>query len=398
MSLISAQSTSKNMTELIENPEEKRYTVFPIKDDPTWQAYKKAKEAFWVEEEIDSTLAKDREDWETLDPAIKHLVKYILAFFAVSDGVVNETLTEEIVNRINSREIKLWYNYQIMMEDIHNIVYSKLIDTYITVPSEKRKTFDAIEHFPSIRKKIGWVHRWLGKKNDVHKLDAETQESIRKLRDMYQVWTGVASMTLGFRGDPAKHVSKPPDDLQVLFSKLDQPRPTLARQLLINTIMEGLFFSASFCVIFWINHHYHKLPGLVKANEAISRDEGMHTLFGAKLYNRMKHRLPENEVHSIIAEAVEIESDFINEALPKGLLNMNAVMMKEYLQFVADQLLILLKYKPLFGSTNPFKFMEKQSMSVRIPDFFAIADVLEYGHHSAGMKPEDQTLSCNDDF
>ncbi len=361
--------------EQIENVENGRYTVLPIKDEASWNSYKKAQELFWVDEEVEKLLVKDAEDWKTLDSGIQHLIKYILAFFAISDGIVNENLTEEIVSRIAIREIKMWYDFQIMMEDIHNTVYSKLIDAYITDPVEKHRTFNAIENFPSIKNKINWVRRWLGNKNDLHKLQPESMKCLRELR--------------------RAPISEP---MLELFEKMEVPQPDLARQILINAIMEGVFFSGSFCAIFWIYHHYHKLPGLSKANEYISRDEGMHTEFAIGLYRyKLQFKVPQVEVHKIMTEAVEIESEFINESLPKDLINMNSQLMTQYIRFVADQLLQSLGYSRLYNVTNPFKFMEKQSMSVRMTDFF-MEDVTEYGIHNVGLKPADSELKFDEDF
>jgi ribonucleoside-diphosphate reductase beta chain len=374
--------------------ENHRYTVFPIREPEIYKAFKKAQELFWVDEEIDKTLVNDHEEWKTLDSGIQRLIKYVLAFFAVSDGIVNETLAGELSERVQIREIKLWYNYQAMIEDVHNVTYSKLIDTYITNPAEKERTFKAIENFPSIRKKIEWVHRWLGSKNDLAKLGEDSRYAISKLEAFYKNAKRTAALF-----SPDDDIED--EDLEEFFSRFRNSRPSLARQVLINTIMEGIFFSGSFAAIFWVYHHYNKLKGLSKANELISRDEGMHTQFGVNLYrDKMKYKLSEREVHDIIAEAVDIEAEFISEALPQDLVNMNSRLMTQYIQFVADQLLRSLGYSPLYGVSMPesLSFMTKQSISVRIPDFFIDQDVTEYGHHAAGLKPEEQTLDFSEDF
>jgi ribonucleoside-diphosphate reductase beta chain len=426
--LTSVEKTKKGMSsspallvpEPLENSEFKRYTIFPLRDNQVWELYKKAQELFWVEEEVDSELAKDPKDWETLEAPIKHFIEHILAFFAVSDGIVNETLVEEILSRVQQREVRFWYDFQIMMEDIHNTVYSKLIDTYIKDPTKKAKLFNAIETYPAIRKKIEWVRRWLGKGNELAKLSDEKRAALLKLEKMYDMVKGFQSGMNGMLSDApskSKNVKKddlfdsspagesaletrePANDIERLFSELHVERPSLAKQILINTIMEGIFFSGSFCAIFWIYSTMRKLPGLAKANEFISRDEGMHTEFGIHLYrNKIKNRLPQKEVFEIVAEAVEVEAEFIRSALPKGLLGMNAELMTQYIQFVADQLLVQLGYQTYFKSTNPFPFMNKQSTSVRIPDFFMDQAVSEYGHHSAGSKVEDNTLDFSEDF
>jgi ribonucleoside-diphosphate reductase beta chain len=378
--------------EHIEKPEEGRYTMFPIKRWDEWQAYKKAQKMFWVEEEIDTELAKDSRDWKTLDQPIRHFLEHILAFFAVSDGVVNETLTEEIISRIQVREIKLWYDFQIMMEDIHNIVYSKLIDTYIEDSDRKNQLFHALEHYPSIRQKIEWVQRWLGKNNEIHKLSQCKRDALVKLEMAYNQLQAIEKViNLSSSGVEDQSIKE-------LFTELHEPRPALARQILINVIMEGVFFSGSFCAIYWIYNTYGKLPGLSKANEFISRDEGMHTDFGIHIYRTLTYKLSQKQVHKIIKEAVEIESDFIRDALPKGLLGMNANLMTMYIQFVADQLLLGLGYDKCFGAENPFTFMNKQSIGVRIGDFFTDGNISEYGHHAAGNTVDDQTLDFSENF
>ena len=385
-----AQSKPLRFRELIEYEEEGRYTMFPIKRWPEWRAYKKAQELFWVEEEIDAELAKNPREWSTLEKKIRHFLKRILAFFAVSDGIVAETIMEEIMRRIQTREIKLWYNFQVMMEDIHNIVYSKLIDTYIKSEHKKKKLFNAIEHYPTIRRKVEWSRKWLGRDNEINKLSDANQDALLQLRKMYLAAKQI-SQVMGSTNEPNAQIEQ-------LFADLNEPRPSLARQILINTIMEGVFFSGSFCAIYWIYNNGGKLPGLSKANEYISRDEGMHTDFGVHIYKSLDAQLSQEEVHDIMREAVDVEIDFICDALPEGLLGMNATLMTEYVQFVADRLLISLGYDIIFDSKNPFPFMDKQSTSIRMGDFFNDGNISEYGHHSAGIGPDDQALNFSEEF
>lgn len=377
--------------------EEPRYTIFPIKRWDVWKLYKKAQTLFWVEEEIDTELAKDKKDWDELDPNIQHFIQHVLAFFAVSDGVVNETLIEEILSRVQTREVRFWYDFQVAMEDIHNIVYSKLIDTYITSETEKQKLFNALEHYPSIKKKINWVKRWLGSHNELHKLSPHTRQTLLELEKIYRLVTDFQT-SLNKTIDHNDPSTMPKNGLtQIeLFNALHEPRPTLAKQIIINTIMEGIFFSGSFCAIYWVYHTHKKLPGLAKANEFISRDEGLHTEFGIHLYKTLAHKLPEREVFDIIDEAVEIESDFIKSALPQGLLGMNDKLMTQYIKFVADQLLQNLGYNKHYKLPNPFDFMNKQSTSVRIGDFFTDGNLSEYGHHASGSTTDDQSVDFSD--
>lgn len=370
--------------EPLEDPIYYRFFINPDDSNPVFKAYKRAKEIYWVEEEINSELKKDTSQWETLDPKIQHLILHQVAFFLIGDGRVNQTIFEHLDSRITDREVQVWYNFQKMMEDIHNIVYVKLADTYVKDPRERRKIFNAVENYPIINKKINWLKNWLGEGNDIHRLDNETVKTMRDLKKFYLKFNKLAN-------------AKTPEHFQKLFDKLDESKPLLARQILINLIMEGLFFQGSFCIIFWINHQYGKLPGLTKANEFISRDEGMHTDFGIGLYNKkIKNRLSQTTVHQIMNEAVEMEIEFMNEALPVGLLNMNINLMSEYIKFVADKLLTDLQYEKMYFTKNPFGFMDKQSVSIRISDFFIDQNVSEYGHHAAGTNSDDQEPNFED--
>jgi ribonucleoside-diphosphate reductase beta chain len=374
--------------EPLEDVEYSRYTILPIKLQAEWEMYIIATELFWVPEKLDVELQKDRQHIGTMEHNIVRLIEHVIAFFAISDGVVNETIDDNIVDRIHHREIKFWYNYQMMMENIHNHMYSKLIETYIVDKVRRAKVFNAIENYPGIRKKVEWIKKWTAT-NEINNLSAASKAAIAKLRD---VWYLVSQA--GIIIDP--HSYEMDGEVVELLQKLETPRPSLARQLLINVITEGVYFSSSFCVIFWVYNTYNKLPGLAKANEYISRDEQTHTMFGVFLYkNRIINKLPEAEVFEIISEAVDVEMEFIQEALPTGLLGMNATLMHQYVKFVADQLLVLLGYNILYRATNPFTFMEKQSISVRMSDFFIDTDVTEYGGLS-GLRDEDQMLNFED--
>ena len=384
---------ARRIIERVERSEEQRYTVFPISDRASWEAFKAAQGAFWTNEEIDGELAKDKADWDELDPKVQHFIKHILAFFAVSDGVVIETLTEEIMDRVKTMEIRMWYNFQIMMEDTHNVVYSKLIDTYIRDPKEKDQMFNSITHFPTIRKKINWVHRWIGKGKVLSKLPDKYHDFLIYLRDVYHEMEDVRSV-LG--AGPKNQIRTA--TLDKYFDELDIQRPSLAMLLLINVVMEGLFFSGSFCAIYWVKDILKKLPGLSKANEFISRDEGTHTDFGVQFYLTLEHPVEQLMVYQIFEEAVKIETEFIGSALPEGLLGMNADLMQTYVKFVADRLLNDLHYDPLFNVENPFLFMNKQSTSVRMSDFFIDRNISEYGHKASGKIATAKWLNLTDEF
>lgn len=386
--------------ESLEDPVHYRLFINPDPSDPVFKAYKKAQESFWVEEEIDSELKKDSDQWKDMDPGIQHLIIHQIAFFLIGDGRVNQTISDHIDSRITNREVLLWYNFQKMMEDIHNIVYVKLADTYIRNPQERIRIFNCVENYPVIGKKINWLKKWLGEGNDIHKLDPETIETIKKLKNFYLgVSNFVHTSESGNKSDQISKLdqtgrsdSRIPEEFSILFNKLEIPRPSLAKQIFINIVMEGLFFQGSFCIIFWVNHQYGKLPGLTKANEFISRDEATHYEFGVNLFNRMQFRPSQKWAHDIISEAVELEIEHMSEGLPNNLLNMNIGLMSQYLKFVADKILQATRFERIYNTTNPFSFMDKQSVSVRISDFFIDNNVSEYGHHASGTNPDEQNL------
>lgn len=305
--------------------QEDRYTVSPIRDHEVYSWYQLEMGLLWHPEHLDVELAKDKFHWPNIPKNVQKTVKIVLSFFAISDGVVNETIESAISGRIKARECQLWYNFQKMMEDIHNITYGKLVEQYIVDVVERNSLLDALKNFPSIKAKVDWIHR-------------------------------------NIRGTNIP----------------------LSKVLLVNTIVEGLMFSSSFAVIFWIADTFRAetggmaLPGLSKANEWISRDEGLHTEFGELMYKRCKHKLSADEVTSIIREAVDVESMFVREAMPDKMPAMNADLMIQYVQFVADGLLVDLGYKKFYNTLNPFGFIIKQNMSVRQGDFFTDRAITEY--------------------
>ncbi len=278
---------------LQENPN--RFVVFPIQHHDLWEFYKKSEASFWTAEEID--LAADLVDWRSrLNDDERHFVKHVLAFFAASDGIVNENLAENFVKEVQYPEAKFFYGFQIMMENIHSETYSLLIDTYITDPEEKMHLFRAIDTIPAVAKKAEWALRWI--KNS-----------------------------------------------------------TFQERLVAFAAVEGIFFSGSFCSIFWLKKR-GLMPGLSFSNELISRDEGSHTDFAVHLHNNhVVNKVSEERIKEIILSALEIEKEFITEALPVKLIGMNSDLMKQYLEFVSDRLLSDLGCAKVFNSTNPFDFM-----------------------------------------
>ena len=283
---------------LTENPN--RYVMFPLQDEDIWQHYKKMEDCFWRTEEID--LSKDLIHWQKLNNNEKHFIKMILAFFAASDGIVLENLGQRFMNEVQLPEAKAAYGFQLMMENIHSETYSLLIDTYIKDENEKLKLFRAIDNFECIKKKADWAIKWINDK-----------------------------------------------------------RSSFATRLVAFACVEGIFFSGSFCSIYWLKKR-GLMPGLTFSNELISRDEGMHTDFAVCLFHKLIKKPKKAKINELIKDAVEIEKEFICEALPCKLIGMNKELMSQYIEFVADRLLLQLGYSKLYNVSCPFDFMEMISL------------------------------------
>ena len=283
---------------LKENPD--RFVIFPIQHQELWEEYKKQQACIWTAEEID--LSADLDDWRNvLNEDEKYFVKNVLAFFAASDGIVNENLAENFVKEVQYTEARFFYGFQIMMENVHSETYSLLIDTYITDPAEKHKLFHAIDTIPAVQKKAEWALKWVSS-------------------------------------------------------------PHFQERLVAFAAVEGIFFSGSFCSIFWLKKR-GLMPGLSFSNELISRDEGMHTDFAVLLHNNyLANKVSEERIREIIMSALEIEKEFITESLPVRLIGMNSDLMKQYLEFVADRLLMDLECSKVYNSENPFDFMANISL------------------------------------
>ena len=277
-----------------------RFVIFPIKHQDIWEFYKRTEASIWTAEEID--LAQDLTDWNNkLSEDEKYFVKHIHAFFAASDGIVNENLAQNFINEVQYAEAKFFYGFQIMMENIHSETYSLLIDTYVKDEAEKDQLFTAIEVFPAIKKKAEWALKWI---------ESES----------------------------------------------------FAERLIAFAAVEGIFFSGSFCSIFWLKKR-GLMPGLTFSNELISRDEGVHCDFAVHLHNHhLKHKVSKARIREIIVEALDIEREFITESIPVSLIGMNAVLMTQYLEFVTDRLLVELGCKREYNTPNPFDFMDMISL------------------------------------
>ena len=321
------------MTEPIlqENPD--RFVIFPIKHHDIWEFYKKAEASFWTAEEID--LSDDIAQYEKLSEGERHFINNVLAFFAASDGIVNENLAENFVSEVQYAEAKFFYGFQIMMENIHSETYSLLIDTYVKNPEEQEKYFKAIETIPCVKKKAEWALEWIDS-------------------------------------------------------------PSFAERLIAFAAVEGIFFSGSFCSIFWLKKR-GLMPGLSFSNELISRDEGLHCDFACHLHNEhVIDKVPEEKIKHIIGSALEIEKEFITESLPVDLIGMNSDLMKQYLEFVADRLLLDLKCGKVYNSDNPFDFM--QNIALENKTNFFEKRVAEYSKSGVGENTEDVGLNFDMEF
>jgi len=304
-----------------------RFVIFPIQHSDIWDWYKKQEASFWTAEEID--LHQDVVDWKKLNDDERYFLKHILAFFAASDGIVNENLAENFVNEVQYSEAKFFYGFQIMMENIHSEMYSLLIDTLVDNDKEKDELFNAIERFPAIKKKADWALRWI---------ESES----------------------------------------------------FAERLIAFAAVEGIFFSGAFCSIFWMKKR-GLLPGLATSNEFISRDEGLHRDFACHLHNNhLVNKVPVERITQIISEALDIEREFITESLPVNLIGMNAKLMSEYLEFVTDHLLETLHCPKVYGTANPFDFMDMISLEGKT-NFFE-KRVSEYKKAGVGESQEDHNF------
>jgi ribonucleoside-diphosphate reductase beta chain len=312
-----------------------RFVIFPIKHHDIWEWYKKSEASFWTAEEID--LHQDLSDWTTkLNDDERFFIKHILAFFAASDGIVNENLAENFVNEVQYSEAKFFYGFQIMMENIHSETYSLLIDTYVKDEKEKDQLFHALDNFPAIKKKADWAIKWIDS-------------------------------------------------------------PSFAERLIAFAAVEGIFFSGAFCSIFWLKKR-GLMPGLTFSNELISRDEGVHCDFAVHLHNHhLINKVPKDRIREIIVEALDIEREFITESLPASLIGMNSKLMTQYLEFVTDRLLGELGCDKEYNTSNPFDFMDMISLQGKT-NFFE-KRVAEYQKAGVtNMDKESNKISFDADF
>lgn len=317
---------------LKENPN--RFVLFPIQHPAVWDMYKKAEASFWTAEEID--LASDLPDWDNkLNDNERHFIKHVLAFFAASDGIVLENLVSRFTNEVQIPEARCFYGFQIAIENIHSETYSLLIDTYIRDSVEKTSLLQAIDTIPIVKKKAEWAMDYIASGED------------------------------------------------------------FATRLIAFAAVEGIFFSGSFCAIFWLKKR-GLMSGLTFSNELISRDEGLHCDFACLLYSMLVNKLPAEKVYNVISRAVEIEKEFVTDALPVNLIGMNSATMSQYIEFVSDRLLVALGYEKLYNATNPFEWMELISLQGKT-NFFE-KRVGDYRKAGVGTKKQEQVFTLDADF
>jgi ribonucleotide reductase beta subunit family protein with ferritin-like domain len=324
---------TKPSDEYLLQQDDKRFVMFPIKDESIWNMYKKAEDSFWRVEEVD--LSKDINDWNKLHENEQYFISMILAFFAASDGIVLENIGLRFMTEVQLAEAKAFYGFQIAMENIHSVMYSQLIETYIKNPIEKDKLFNALENFPCIKKKGNWAIKWINDKDS-----------------------------------------------------------DFATRLVAFACVEGIFFSGAFCAIYWLKKR-GLLPGLTFSNELISRDEALHTEFAILLYSKLNNKLKNNQIKEIIQESVEIEQEFICDALPCKLIGMNQKLMGQYIEFVADRLSVQLGCEKIYNTANPFDFMEMISIE-RKTNFFE-AKVSEYAL-ATKMSDDNDAFKFDEEF
>ena len=316
-------------------PDNDRFVLFPIRHDDLWRAYKDHLSLMWTAEEID--LSKDQQDWRQLSGDERHFLSHVLAFFAASDGIVNENLAARFYHEVAAPEARAYYSMQMLIETIHSETYALLIDTYITDGAERDRLLHAVETVPIVGEKARWALRWL-----------------------------------------------------------EASRP-LAERLVAFACVEGIFFSSSFCSIYWLKDMKRgKLPGLCFSNELIARDEGLHTDFAVLLHGKLQERCPLARIEEIVREAVEIECRFAGEALPVSLIGMNAAAMQDYIRCMADRLVVQFGGSPLWGAANPFAFMERIALQNKTN--FHEKKVAEYRRAGVGIKLDEQRIAFDTDF
>jgi len=367
------------MEPIIRNQGSSRYTIFPIRYHNLWKFYKQHLSTFWTAEEI--KLTDDLTDWKVkLNDNERWFIKNILSFFAASDGIVNENLVVNFYNEVQIPEARQFYSVQMMIEAIHSETYSLLIDTYISDVEEKNKLFRGVETIPAVKRKADWAIKWIEEGSALQQM----------IPDKY-----MGSFAFLHSSNDCADMPLADEHIEAL-DYLVRERPSFAQRLLAFVCVEGIFFSGSFCAIYWLKSR-GLMPGLSTANQFISRDENLHAEFAIELYKMLETRLDETVVHGIFKEAVDIEKEFITESLPVSLIGMNCNLMSQYIEMVADRWLVLLGYNKIYNTQNPFPFMEMISLNEKVNFFENV--VTNYQRSNVGTTEEERQLSFDcDDF
>jgi len=376
----------------IEKDEDKRLAHQPVHHDHMFKFYKKLEASFWTDEDIDKDSEKDSLDREKATPQEKRLFDYVQGFFAVSDFVVGDVIGDKLNKRIKNTDVRIVYSFISMMENIHMITYSKVVEKAIKDTKERERVLTMASKIPSIKRKVDWIRKWAGMDNDLHNLEKDTIKALFELVDKNNRILSAIYPNEDIEQYKSSEILK-------LEEKLKDKIPSLDKLLVALALMEGVFFSGSFAVVFWFAKN-NMFPGASKANQLIKNDEGTHVENGALIHKTLiHHKVPSHEVYEMVKEAVEIESDFMNDAMPEGLRGMNSKLMIRYIKYSADWVLDMFGYEKLYGIRfeDTFDFMTKQSITDTFTDFFKGEEV-NYKIHGADETPEDKKTVFDEDL
>jgi ribonucleoside-diphosphate reductase beta chain len=374
----------------IENEDERRLAHQPVQHQHMYKFYKELEASFWTDEDIDKDCEKDPFDREKASPGERRLFDYVQGFFAISDFVVGDVIGSKLVNRIKNTDVRLVYSFIGMMENIHMITYSKVVEKAIKNSKERHEVLTSASRIPTIKRKVDWIRKWVGMDNDVHNLDRDTISAMFELVDRNN-----RILTAMYPGqDINKYKSR---EVLSLEEKLLDKIPSLDRLLVALGILESIYFSASFSVVFFFAKN-NMFPGAGKANQLIKNDEGKHVENGALIHRTLvRNKLPQSEVYEMVKDAVEIETAFMEDAMPEGLRGMNSKLMVRYVKFSADWFLDMFGYEKLYKVENPFDFMVKQSITDTFTDFFKGEEV-NYKIHGVDETFEDKKTVFDDEL
>jgi ribonucleotide reductase beta subunit family protein with ferritin-like domain len=380
------------MEESIEREDDKRLAHQPVQYQFIYRFYKELEASFWTDEDIDKDCEKDAFDREKVSEGERRLFDYVQGFFAVSDFVVGDIIGNKLNNRIKNTDLRLVYSFISMMENIHMITYSKVIEKAVKNSNERQDILNSAARIPSIKRKIDWIRKWVGMDNDIHNLERESIVGLFELVERNNRF--LSALHPG--QDISEYKSK---EILALEEKLKEKIPSLDTLLVSLSVLEGVFFSGSFAVIFWFASQ-NKFSGASKANQLIKNDEGKHVENGALIHRTLiKHKVPQSVVYEMVKEAVEIETAFMEDAMPEGLRGMNSKLMVRYVKYSADWVLDLFGYEKLYGIKfeSTFSFMVKQSISDTFTDFFKGEEV-NYKIHGENENAGDRMVVFHDDL